>query len=180
MSNLNSFLDNALETAKVVANAAGKKTEEVVETSKLRLQAMSISNELKQVYEKIGTMVYYAQKDNMDVQAAVQAQIAKVDQLLDQLRDTELRAAELKKIKKCSNCGASCPSDSHFCSRCGMVVNEPTVYEVVITQEPEDMAPSEEEAATEETVVPNEPAASINPEEAEEPQAPVEDNGCQE
>ena len=85
MSNLNSFLDNALETAKVVANAAGKKTEEVVETSKLRLQAMSISNELKQVYEKIGTMVYYAQKDNMDVQAAVQAQIAKVDQLLDQL-----------------------------------------------------------------------------------------------
>ena len=57
-----------------------------------------------------------------------------------------------------------------------MVVNEPTAYEVVITQEPEDMAPSEEGAATEETVVPNEPAASVK---AEEPQAPVEDNGCQ-
>ena len=33
---------------------------------------------------------------------------------------------ELKKVKKCPNCGASCSVDSHFCSRCGMVLHEET------------------------------------------------------
>ena len=27
-------------------------------------------------------------------------------------------------MKKCPNCGAACSVDSHFCSRCGMVLHE--------------------------------------------------------
>lgn len=149
MSNFNSFLDSALETAKVVANAAGKKTEEVVETSKLRLQVLSINNELKQVYEKIGTMVYYAEKDHIDVQTAIADLIAEADQLQEQLGEAENRVAQLKKIKKCSNCGASCPADSHFCSRCGMIIDndQPKEYYEAQPEQAEPMEAETENAA---------------------------------
>ena len=51
---LNSLLDKAIS----VANVAGKKTEEMVEASKLKLQEVSVNADLQDCYEKIGSLVY--------------------------------------------------------------------------------------------------------------------------
>ena len=47
-------------------------------------------------------------------------------------------------LVKCPNCGASCSVDSHFCSRCGMVLHEQT--DLAPTQ-PQEEQPQQAEQA---------------------------------
>ena len=51
---------------------------------------------------------------------------------------------EAPAIVKCPNCGASCSVDSHFCSRCGMVLHEQS--DLVPTQ-PQEEQPQQAEQA---------------------------------
>lgn len=120
-NNWNFFLDKA----KQVANAAGKKTEEVVESGKLQLQILNLNSNIQSAYEKIGSLVYHTQKSGLDSSAEIQDAIAQVDQLFLQLEELEAKVAQIRKTKKCPNCGASCDADSRFCSRCGAIVEEP-------------------------------------------------------
>ena len=109
-----------------VANVAGKKTEEMVEVSKLKLQEVSLNADLQNCYERIGSLVYRSRKSGLDNEAEITEIISQVDDLLQELAQIQSKREELKKVKKCPNCGASCSVDSHFCSRCGMVLHEET------------------------------------------------------
>lgn len=132
MNNWNTLFDKA----KDVANLAGKKTEEVVETSKLKLQSFSINSDIQDAYEKIGGLVYRARKTGVNNEEEIAASIAEIDELLSALNDLESKIAEIKKVKKCPNCGANCSSESHFCSRCGMVIDKQDI--VVYSEEPQN------------------------------------------
>ncbi len=57
---LNSLLDKAIS----VANVAGKKTEEMVEASKLKLQEVSVNADLQDCYEKIAIIHRYKKNEN--------------------------------------------------------------------------------------------------------------------
>lgn len=120
MSNWNTILDKA----KDVANMAGKKTGEVVETSKLKLQGFSINGDIQSAYEKMGGLVYRARKEGVDNTPEIEECIHEIDELLAALNELESKIAEIKKVKKCPNCAASCSTESHFCSRCGMVIDK--------------------------------------------------------
>ncbi len=120
-TNWNFFLDKA----KQVANAAGKKTEEVVESSKLQLQIFNLNASIQSAYETIGSLVYHAQKSGLDSSAEIEDALAQVDALFAQLEELEAKVAQIRKTKKCPNCGASCDADSRFCSRCGAIVEAP-------------------------------------------------------
>ena len=111
---LNSLLDKAIS----VANVAGKKTEEMVEASKLKLQEVSVNADLQDCYEKIGSLVYRSKKSGEDNEQAIDQLVEQADVLLEQLAQLQSKREEIKKMKKCPNCGASCSVDSHFCSRC--------------------------------------------------------------
>lgn len=133
---LNSLLDKAIS----VANVAGKKTEEMVEASKLKLQEVSVNADLQDCYEKIGSLVYRSKKSGEDNAQAID----QADVLLEQLAQLQSKREEIKKMKKCPNCGASCSVDSHFCSRCGMVLHEQS--DLVPTQ-PQEEQPQQAEQA---------------------------------
>ena len=117
INSFNSLLDKAIS----VANVAGKKTEEMVEASKLKIQEVSVNADLANCYEKIGSR------------------------------------EEIRKVRKCPNCGASYATDAHFCSRCGMVLHEETSVvvpeEVQQSEVPEQEAPSEPEKQDEEPLI---------------------------
>ena len=125
---LNSLLDKAIS----VANVAGKKTEEMVEASK------------QDCYEKIGSLVYRSKKSGEDNAQAIDQLVEQADVLLEQLAQLQSKREEIKKMKKCPNCGASCSVDSHFCSRCGMVLHEQS--DLVPTQ-PQEEQPQQAEQA---------------------------------
>ena len=132
INSFNSLLDKAIS----VANVAGKKTEEMVEASKLKIQEVSVNADLANCYEKIGSLVYSSKKFGADNEQ----EIAQLRRALDRFN---------REVRKCPNCGASCATDAHFCSRCGMVLHEETSVvvpeEVQQSEVPEQEAPSEPE-----------------------------------
>ena len=142
---LNSLLDKAIS----VANVAGKKTEEMVEASKLKLQEVSVNADLQDCYEKIGSLVYRSKKSGEDNEQAIDQLVEQADVLLEQLAQLQSKREEIKKMKKCPNCGAacsvdSCATDAHFCSRCGMVLHEQS--DLAPTQ-PQEEQPQQAEQA---------------------------------
>ena len=73
------------------------------------------------------------------------------------LAQLQAKREEIRKVRKCPNCGASCATDAHFCSRCGMVLHEETSVvvpeEVQQSEVPEQEAPSEPEKQDEEPLI---------------------------
>lgn len=105
------------------ANAAGKKTEEVVESSKLKLQIVSLNGELSKAYEALGKMIFHAAKNNETVGEEMDEAMDKIDELLEKLAELEGKVGEIKKSRTCGNCGAVCAQDAQFCSRCGVILS---------------------------------------------------------
>ena len=58
MANINEFIN----TAKDLADLAGKKAGEAVEVSKLKINNVKINGEIQKTYEKLGAFVYKFQK----------------------------------------------------------------------------------------------------------------------
>lgn len=112
--------------AKDIANAATKKTGEVVEASKLKLQEASINSDIASSYEKIGSWHYRSKKMGVDFTEKIEKEILRVDGFLEALKELHEKMAEIKRVRKCANCGAVCPIESHFCSRCGMIIDNQT------------------------------------------------------
>lgn len=117
------------------ANAAGKKTEEVVEASKLKLQIVSLNGDISKAYEELGALVYHAAKNNETVGEEMDAVMDKIDDLLEKLAELEGKVTEIKKERTCANCGASCPADAHFCSRCGVILEVVTPVEAEVVEQ---------------------------------------------
>ncbi len=112
-------LDDLMEKAKELADAAGKKTGELYELSKYKYECIRLSNELKKLYEKLGSTVYKQVKTGGSDNEEIDVITAEID-------DRRLRIAEIKDImaemtnkKICKSCGATNPKDSVFCAQCG-------------------------------------------------------------
>lgn len=112
-------LDDLMEKAKEFADAAGKKTGELYELSKYKYECIRLSNELKKLYEKLGSTVYKQVKTGGSDNEEIDVITAEID-------DRRLRIAEIKDImaemtnkKICKNCGTANPKDSVFCAQCG-------------------------------------------------------------
>ena len=120
---MNNDFNAIFSTVKGWANAAGKKTEEVMETSKIKLKMVSISSELSKAYEELGELVYQAAKKNDTVGSEMDEIMDKIDSLLQQMRELENKVGDIKKVRICPNCNANCPADSRFCSRCGVILS---------------------------------------------------------
>lgn len=119
MGTFDKFLNKAVD----LANTAGKKTGEVVETSKIRLQSANVQNELQRMLIKLGHIVYEGHKTGCDNSDLIEGYIREIDQLHGQLDELTGKIGELKQLKTCTNCGASNSAENIFCQRCGIKLN---------------------------------------------------------
>lgn len=127
--------DFLINKAKDVANAAGKVTGEVIETSKLKLQSASLSSDKQKAFEKLGAIVYEAEKTGADCAELVKMCVQEIDELNEKLDDLDGKISEIKQIKKCPNCGSSCPEEAQFCIRCGASLAEQKAQAETPTEE---------------------------------------------
>ena len=77
-----SRFDDLLLKAKTVANAAGKKTGELVEVSKLKLEAVQINSDIQKAYERLGSVVYEQEKTGADNNDLIALCVSEIDGLL--------------------------------------------------------------------------------------------------
>ena len=87
INSFNSLLDKAIS----VANVAGKKTEEMVEASKLKIQEVSVNADLANCYEKIGSLVYSSKKFGADNEQEIAQLRRALDRFNRELHDVRVR-----------------------------------------------------------------------------------------
>lgn len=113
-------LDDLMHKAKELADTVGKATGELVDDSRMKLQELKLSSELKDAYERLGSVTYDGIKAGTQNQALVDLVVGEIDAIQKSLE--ELRAAKTApetEEKYCPQCGTTNDKASVFCSRCG-------------------------------------------------------------
>ena len=85
-------LDDQMHNAKEMADNVGKATGELVDDSRMKLQELKLSSELKDAYERLGSVTYDGIKAGTQNQALVDLVVGEIDTIQKSLE--ELRAAK--------------------------------------------------------------------------------------
>lgn len=134
-----SFLDEVINTTKSAAATAGKKTDEAVRFTKLKIKESQTAGDIKANFEKLGQMAYEMKKsENADV-ALFDAEIAEIDKLYEKLSEINLLLDDLRKEVTCTKCGAKTKNDNSFCPKCGAKLPEKPVEEEAPAEEPAEI-----------------------------------------
>ncbi len=113
-------LDDLMIKAKELADTVGKATGELVDDSRMKLQELKLNSELKDAYERLGSVTYDSIKNGTENKALVDLVVSEIDgilQSLELLKTTKTTTGTEEKY--CSQCGTTNSSDSVYCARCG-------------------------------------------------------------
>ena len=101
---------------------------------------------MKEQYAQLGKVYYEAHK-NEDVPE--KQRFDKISDALDEIDRMELQILELKKARRCPNCGMEASETAEFCSNCGaklgVVVGESKAEDVTENDQPKEDVELEEE-----------------------------------
>lgn len=147
-----SFLDDVINTTKTVAATAGKKTDEAVQLSKLKLKAVQVNSEIKGKYEKLGALIYQMAKSDEKHNEEFDLLIADIDDCYAKLAEIEEKTDALKQEITCPVCGVKTKNDNAYCPKCGekLPVKPQPTEEATEADEAEEAATEEENKDNEE------------------------------
>lgn len=118
------FLEDVFNTGKNVVSTAGKKTDEAVKLSKLKIKESQINSDIRTKFEKLGEMIYQMKKSGEQDNAAFEEAVAAVDECYTQLDDVRRQIDELKNQVTCPKCGLKTKDENSFCPKCGTKLPE--------------------------------------------------------
>ena len=97
--------EDILCKGKNAAECVGKKATDLVEVTKLKMEAAETEKDIASTLEGLGRLVYDGLKSGQDVTALTEECIAKID--------------EYNNVVRCPQCSAVNTDDSAFCKKCG-------------------------------------------------------------
>ncbi len=113
------IFDNAINTVKDVAASAGKKTDEAIKFSKLKIQESQINGEIENNFRELGEVVYSMYKDNEKPNPEFDALIKELDEHYQSLENIGVEIDELRNEVACPECGAKTDNSNSYCPKCG-------------------------------------------------------------
>ncbi len=116
--------EDVLIKAKDLAETAGKKTSDMVELTKLKVEAAEIEKDIAATLEGLGRLIYDARKAGEDVGELIDDCVARVDELTKKKDEAEARICEFRNAVRCRNCGTVNPDDACYCKKCGEKIKE--------------------------------------------------------
>ena len=135
------------QTITETAGAVGKKTEEFVETQKMRNKVRTLQREIRKKYADVGEIVYkrYVDGDTMDEELVGHCEV--VMGLQKELAECKESMAAKQGKNVCPACGISNPKDAVFCMYCGTELpgEEEEKEEEWFTQGPVEKTEDQEE-----------------------------------
>ena len=104
--------EDILCKGKNAAECVGKKATDLVEVTKLKMEAAETEKDIASTLEGLGRLVYDGRKSGQDVTALTEECIAKIDELRGKID-------EYNNVVRCPQCSAVNTDDSAFCKKCG-------------------------------------------------------------
>ncbi|MBR2406132.1 MAG: zinc ribbon domain-containing protein [Clostridia bacterium] len=111
--------EDVLSRAKAVAKTAGRKTEELVELTKIHVQIGDLRREIASLYEGLGRLVYDSRRSEESVDELIDACIEELTEQEAALARLEDRVMQNKNAVRCAECGAVNANNATFCNQCG-------------------------------------------------------------
>lgn len=119
-----SALDDIIVNTKSAAETIGKKTGEIIDSAKLRLQIADIKKDLSKAYEELGIVAFNLcgigtlKDDNLEEHCL------KIKELLSQLESAQ-KLKESKNVTEivCPLCKEKYTTEVTYCSKCGSRIN---------------------------------------------------------
>ena len=146
---MSNVLDDLINSAKNLVDIAGKKTDNVVEVSKLKYQCVQMSAELKSLYEKLGNAVYTMVKSDFSNKELMDSLIEEIDSLKERIDQVNQEIAKRKNIRVRPACGSRNEKDACYCNKCGNKLDASAPQE---EEEPVEEPSAEENEAPAESV----------------------------
>ena len=115
MGKFDEFVNKAKETADV----AFKKTGELVNTGKNKLNIATVKNEMEKDFADLGRIFYRQLKDNAENSEDVKRIIQDIKAKETEIEKLELEIADSKNKIICPNCRALNAENSVVCNNCG-------------------------------------------------------------
>ena len=112
-------IDNVAKTVTDLAETAGKKGEELLKISKLKIKETQIKKDISLKLEKLGKMYYELCKIGEENKLVLKNLIVEIDELKAQLADVREKISEVKGTVNCPVCKATNPIDADYCAKCG-------------------------------------------------------------
>ena len=116
MANL---LNDLLSRAKDVTDAAGKKTDEYYQLSKLKLRSVQLHADIRNRHEMLGLRVYDMFQSGIEDTDELVSLIAELQTLRERLEENEQRIMEVSGYITCPVCGEKNKIKALYCSGCG-------------------------------------------------------------
>ena len=143
MANFN--FEEIKRSASGVAERTVKKTGDVTNIVKLKVNLKSAESKLSSVYEEIGRLFYTAERSGEDCTSDIAAYIMKADKLKADIAEYNKQIAKLHNVRICDNCGTEIDETVNFCPVCGakqepIVEEEPEITVVEAVEEAEEAA----------------------------------------
>ncbi|OJU15402.1 MAG: hypothetical protein BGN88_07785, partial [Clostridiales bacterium 43-6] len=110
--------------AKDVFDVAAKKTGAMISIQKLRVNVAKLNSQISKSYEALGRLVYDSKKSEENVDEAVAALIAEIEQKYEEIADIEVKIAITKGKAFCPSCLTENDNAATFCSKCGEKLNK--------------------------------------------------------
>ncbi len=112
-------MEEVICKAKELAETAGKKTGELVNLGKLKLEAAETERAIGAKLEAIGGTVYEAHKNGVSADETLALLFEEVDELKAKAADLNEKIDDLRRTKHCNACGKNNPCEAVFCQNCG-------------------------------------------------------------
>ena len=112
------FLDTLKEKISQTTRVVTKKSNELVEITKLKASAAEVERDISRMFREIGQGLYEAYKTDESYAGAEDA-FASLDEAHARLAELQGKIGELRNVKKCPVCQKDMERNAEFCSACG-------------------------------------------------------------
>ncbi len=113
------FFETVKNTISRTTRVVAKKSNDLVELTKLRAAQVDTEAEMKRIFRQMGQDLYEAYKTGAESYGSLEESCEQVDALYARLEELTTQISALKNAKLCPLCKKEMDKDATFCSACG-------------------------------------------------------------
>jgi DNA-directed RNA polymerase subunit RPC12/RpoP len=122
------FLENLGKKVGEAAQAAAKKSGELVEVTKLNVNINSEEDKVQKLYAQIGKIIYEQYRASGVAQDDIKEACEEITVHEQNIKSLKEKISEVKGTKNCISCGAEMEKEQIFCAKCGAKNEAAPVY----------------------------------------------------